>query len=254
VSDIVPTAARFSNRVEDYVRYRPSYPAAAIDALLAGLGDPGALTAADIGAGTGISARLLAERGLRVVAIEPNPAMRAAIGDDAIEARDGLATATTLAAASVDLVTAFQAFHWFSTPEAVREFRRIVRPAGRIAAVWNVRDDADHFTRRYGDIAESIERASHSMSEDEADALVLQLFVDGGLENVRRTEFAYGQRLGLDALLGRARSSSYVPRDGPGWETIAAQLREHHAAFADAAGAATIVYRTVLYAGEEPAA
>ncbi|WP_295618085.1 hypothetical protein [Chamaesiphon sp. GL140_3_metabinner_50] len=68
---------RFSDRAADYVKYRPSYPAAVIDTILDGL-DAAMLVAADIGAGTGISARLLAERGVRVFAIEPNAAMSAA--------------------------------------------------------------------------------------------------------------------------------------------------------------------------------
>ncbi len=75
--DIDPTG-RFSNRADDYARHRPTYPAAAIDALLAGLGPASGLVAVDVGAGTGISARLLAERGVSVIAVEPNRAMREA--------------------------------------------------------------------------------------------------------------------------------------------------------------------------------
>ena len=77
LSDLSPTT-RFSGRAADYVRHRPGYPAAAIAAVLRGLGDPVRLVAADVGAGTGISSRLLAERGVRVLAIEPNAEMRAA--------------------------------------------------------------------------------------------------------------------------------------------------------------------------------
>ncbi|MBC7773083.1 MAG: SAM-dependent methyltransferase, partial [Pyrinomonadaceae bacterium] len=70
---------RFSDRAEDYKKYRPSYPPDAIDAILDGLGPPASLLAADIGAGTGISSTLLAERGVRVFAVEPNPAMRSVV-------------------------------------------------------------------------------------------------------------------------------------------------------------------------------
>ncbi|MGH2570868.1 MAG: class I SAM-dependent methyltransferase, partial [bacterium] len=124
---------RFTDRAADYVRYRPDYPAAAIDHVLNGLGDPSRLTAADVGAGTGISSRLLAERGTRAVAIEPNAAMRAAAEPHPrVEWRDGTAEDTRLAAASMDLVLCAQAFHWFRQEEAVAEFARVLRPRGRL--------------------------------------------------------------------------------------------------------------------------
>lgn len=69
---------RFSDRADAYARFRPSYPASAIDAILAGLAPPATLEAADVGAGTGIASRLLGDRGVRVAAVEPNAAMRAA--------------------------------------------------------------------------------------------------------------------------------------------------------------------------------
>src|SRR5438552_10165202 len=104
--DMNPTT-RFSDRAADYVRYRPDYPAAAIDALLEGVATP--ITSADVGAGTGISARLLADRGVPVIAIEPNPEMRSAAGADSrIEWRDGTAEATGLPDSSVDLVLSAQ--------------------------------------------------------------------------------------------------------------------------------------------------
>jgi ubiquinone/menaquinone biosynthesis C-methylase UbiE len=108
--------SRFSDRVADYVKYRPSYPAAAIAIILAGLGNSAQLIAADIGAGTGISSRLLAERGISVIAIEPNTEMRqAAESHKLVEVREGTAEVTNLPDASVDLVTCFQSFHWFNS-------------------------------------------------------------------------------------------------------------------------------------------
>src|SRR3989442_3132520 len=113
---------RFGDRASDYRRYRPDYPAAAIDTILSGLLDPGRLRVADIGAGTGICSRLLAERGVRLLAVEPNAEMRAAAEAHArIEWRAGEAEATGLAVASLDLVVCAQAFHWFRQPEALEE-------------------------------------------------------------------------------------------------------------------------------------
>ncbi len=94
---------RFSDRAGDYAKYRPSYPAAAIDSILEGLDEPS--VAADIGAGTGISSRLLAERGVRVVAIEPNAEMRqAALPHPLVSFHNGTAENTNLPNASVKVV------------------------------------------------------------------------------------------------------------------------------------------------------
>lgn len=127
---------RFSDRVAHYVKYRPSYPVAAIDIIFGGLGNPVQLIAADIGAGTGISSRLLAERGISVIAIEPNTEMRqAAKSHELVEFREGTAEVTNLPDASVDLVTCFQSFHWFNPETSLLEFRRILKPSGRLALV-----------------------------------------------------------------------------------------------------------------------
>jgi ubiquinone/menaquinone biosynthesis C-methylase UbiE len=121
----------FSERGEDYEKYRPIHPTAAIDTILSGLGSPTQLVAADIGAGTGIGARLLADRGIRVMAIEPNADMRiAATPHERIEFLAGTAEQVPLETASVDLVTSFQAFHWFDFAKSLQEFRRILKPSG----------------------------------------------------------------------------------------------------------------------------
>jgi SAM-dependent methyltransferase len=114
------SVSRFDDRAADYVQYRPSYPASAVDHLLSGLGELDTLIAADIGAGTGISARLLGDRGVRVVAVEPGAAMRgAAAPHPNVRWVAGVAEATGLAPQSVDLALAAQAFHWFRPAEAL---------------------------------------------------------------------------------------------------------------------------------------
>ncbi len=136
---------RFSNRVADYVRYRPGYPPALLDWLHHDMGVPTETLVADIGAGTGISTRLFLAAGHPVIAVEPNAAMRNAA--DAwlspyhlrLKLVDGTAEATTLADDSVGLVSAAQAFHWFDM-EAVRaEWRRILHPGGQALVFWNSR-------------------------------------------------------------------------------------------------------------------
>src|SRR5690606_34163131 len=126
----------FTSRAESYRRHRPGYPDAAIEALLA----LAPKRVADIGAGTGISCLPFLERGLEVVAVEPNAAMRAAgIEHHALRWVDGSAENTGLSDASVDLVTCFQSFHWFEPTAAMPELVRILRPGGALAAVWNER-------------------------------------------------------------------------------------------------------------------
>src|SRR5262245_33155757 len=144
------TVRRFNDRAADYVRYRPTYPAEAVQAILDGLGPPERLVAADIGAGTGISARLLADRGVRVLAVEPGDAMRSAAAPHPNGSWvGGRADATGLRSASVDLVLCAQSFHWFQTPDALAEFARILEPQKRLAIVWNRRSAVDPLTAGY---------------------------------------------------------------------------------------------------------
>jgi ubiquinone/menaquinone biosynthesis C-methylase UbiE len=124
---------RFSDRAVDYAKYRPIYPTEAIDKIVEGLGELSQLVVADIGAGTGISSRLLADRKIRVIAIEPNLEMRqAALSHPLVEFQEGMAGKTNLADLSVDLVTCFQSFHWFDPESTLLEFRRILKEKGKV--------------------------------------------------------------------------------------------------------------------------
>ena len=107
---------RFSNRVEHYIRYRPSYPPAVIDCLEREFGLTAAYVVADVGSGTGILTELLLRHGNTVFGIEPNADMRAAAERllreyPAFRSIAGVAERTTLPTASVDWITAGQAFH-----------------------------------------------------------------------------------------------------------------------------------------------
>jgi SAM-dependent methyltransferase len=147
--------SRFNDRVDDYVRWRPGYPPQVLDALRTEIGLVPAHVVADVGSGTGLLSRLFVDNGNVVFGVEPNPAMSAVAEAELaaggrFHAVDGRAEATGLGAASVDVVTAGQAFHWFSVPDARREFQRILRPAGAVALVWNLRRlDSTPFLRDY---------------------------------------------------------------------------------------------------------
>jgi len=144
------TIGRFSDRAADYVRYRPTYPVEAVHAILDGLGPPERLVAADVGAGTGISARLLGEQGVRVVALEPGEAMRrAAVRHPNVTWVAGRAEATGLCSEAVDVVLCAQSFHWFRTADALSEFARILKHRRRLAISWNRRSASDPLTLGY---------------------------------------------------------------------------------------------------------
>ncbi|HMI82931.1 MAG TPA: class I SAM-dependent methyltransferase [Polyangiaceae bacterium] len=248
--DLNPTG-RFSDRTDDYVKYRPSYPKGAIDAIVAGLEGAPSRAAVDIGAGTGISARLLADRGLSVVAVEPNQQMReAADGHAGVAVRQGTAEATGLETASMDLVLAAQAFHWFRPDEALREFARILRPRGRLALMWSRRRRDDPFTAGY----------RTAILEVGGDSLVERMdfhpeivAASGHFSAARLVTFPLQQVLDFTGLVGRAMSASYVPRTGPEAAKVHELLRALHARYADGNGFVTLKYTTEVYIAEAQA-
>jgi SAM-dependent methyltransferase len=227
------------------VRYRPTYPAASIDAILEGLGPPDQLLAADVGAGTGISARLLAARGVRVVAVEPGEHMRSA-ADPHQNVRwiAGRAESTGLRASCANVVLCAQSFHWFRPADALPEFARILKPYSRLAIVWNRRSVSDPFTSAYRQAILDVggEVAAERMPFD-PDVLAQS----GLFAPPRRLVFPNTQRLDLDGLIGRAWSASYVPKTGTAGEQLLALLRALHARYADADGRVTLVYDTEVF-------
>lgn len=215
------SVSRFANRAQSYAAFRPSYPREAIDAVLAGLGDPSRLTIADVGAGTGISSRLFAQRGADVIAIEPNARMQSqAEFHPGIRWSEGTAQQTGLPDASVDVVVTAQAFHWFATIEVMREFARIARR--RAALLQYERDERDAFTRAYGDVV-------RAYATDDTETLrqrALTVFAEFPNARINRTAAYFVQEMDRDALLGRAASSSYLPASGAEADALRRDLSE----------------------------
>jgi SAM-dependent methyltransferase len=247
---------RFSDRVEDYVRYRPDYPRALVD-WLHGLGVKHDWAVADVGAGTGISSKLFLDAGHRVTAVEPNAAMRAAAtqwlgGEGRFHAVEGTAEATGLAEASTDVVIAAQAFHWFDQAKVRSEFARILSPRGLVAIFWNTR-------RLVGTpFLEGYERLLHeygvdyvSVAERYADDDAMARWFGHGYRGM--ASFPHGQKLDYDALQGRLMSSSYAPKPGhPNHEPMLAALRSLFDATQDG-GTVDFDYDTRVFAGRPDA-
>jgi len=250
---MLSSTERFSSRVENYIKYRPSYPAAVLELLSTRCGLGAASTVADVGSGTGILTELLLETGAAVFAVEPNRPMREAaerhLNDyGRFHSIDGTAEVTTLPTASVDLVTASQAFHWFDVQKSRLELKRILRPEGWVALIWNERptdavpllDEYDGLLRRYCPEYDKVTR----MRADEAR---IREFLGHRPE---AAVFANRQIFDYAGLEGRLMSSSYAPQAGsPQHEPLVAGLREifdRH----NRGGKVHFPYRTLVYFGQ----
>ena len=233
---------RFSDRAEDYAKYRPSYPSEAIDGILEGLGRAEGLIAADIGAGTGISSRLLADRGVKVIAIEPNAAMRkAATSHPLVEFRNGDAENSKLEENSVDLITCFQAFHWFNPEPTLREFARILKPKGRLAVVWNDRDRSDEFTAEYTHLTQTV---ATIQSDWRTERFLRQT---PSFSEVTQLTFPYQQSLDRKGLVGRAMSTSYIPKTGKLSHEFRDRLNRLYEEYCDEQNLVYLKYNTNVY-------
>lgn len=230
-TDVRDPRERFTDRVENYVRFRPGYPKEIIDRLVSLLPATDYPVAADVGSGTGIFSRLLLENGFIVHAVEPNDAMR-------LEAERGLkgyprfrsigaeAMKTTLGNSTVDAVTAAQAFHWFANSGAVAEFDRILRPDGVALLTWNDRRaDADRFHREYEELlVRYCTDYSVVTQTNISEETVRRLFAGWDCSTLT---ISNRQDLDFDSLKGRLESSSYCPdRSHPNYPVVMRKLQE----------------------------
>jgi SAM-dependent methyltransferase len=219
---------RFSDRVENYVRYRPGYPAGVIDLLRTECGLRPEHVIADIASGTGIFTRLLLEAGNFVFAIEPNGEMRETGSHQLktfsrVKSVAGTAEATTLDSASVDFVTAAQAAHWFDLPRARAEFARILKPEGWCILIWNERrTESTPFLRAYENLLLTYGTDYKEVRHERTTATIHEFFAPS-----RHDERVFDLRQEFDyqALAGRLWSSSYAPLEGhPNYEPMMKDL------------------------------
>lgn len=237
---------RFAGRAEAYARWRPDYPAAALETVLGA--EQHGVPLVDLGAGTGISSRQLASRGARVIAIEPNPEMCALISPmRTLLPVIGTAESIPLRSGSVRIATAFQAFHWFDAEPTLAEIHRVLVPGGQLALVWNERDDRDPFTAAYREIvrAASGNHPAESRMEQVEPLVGSTLFLAPVLK-----VFPHEQRLDHEGLVGRMRSTSYLPSEGAAWESLASEIEALRNKWADADGFVRLAYETRVWIAE----
>lgn len=243
---------RFLGRVETYAKYRPSYPAAAIDLLAQRCGLKRGADVVDLGSGTGILSRLLLERGARVFGIEPNVEMRhycdEALGAGEFHCQAGTAESTGMPDKLFHLLVAGQSFHWFDPQRTRIEALRILKPGAWAALLWNERsrgvvpflEEYEALLRRYAPEYDAVAR--------------LRAQEDG----IRRffghapelATFPNQQVLDFQGLAGRVMSSSYAPtRDRPQHEPLMMGLRESFDRHQQD-GKVVFPYRTLVYFGQ----
>ncbi len=226
----------FTDKSESYAKYRSGYPKEMIDKIVEPFSAQAIIKAADIGAGTGISSRLLGDAGVKVTAVEPNKAMA-----DAAEKHPNVdfviapAETTGMESNSMDLVTSFQAFHWFHFKHSLKEFNRILKPTGKLALVWSYWDETDEFT---GEFIQLINKAS-SKFEDKITPYdgfpsgyikkwrIRLLWKLGWLpefKSVQKLQYSYDQHLNKSDLIGYAASQSFIKHEGELWDELCAGL------------------------------
>lgn len=207
---------RFSNRVENYVRFRPSYPREIIQLMHGDMNLNENSVVADVGSGTGIFSKLLLKTNCEVYGVEPNAPMRTA-GEEYLKnfvnfkSVDGAAENTSLPDESVTHITSAQAFHWFDALKAKQEFARILRPAGYVVLIWNERNlDANAFSLDYGRFLIQQGDDYENIRKSHAHQASIKRFFD---DDFTVKSYLNVQTLDYEGFKGRTLSSSYMPSE-----------------------------------------
>lgn len=221
---------RFSNRVQNYLKYRPTYPSAIIPLLESKCGLTSDSVIAEPGSGTGLLTKLFLQNGNRVFGVEPNAEMRAA-GEKELancpkfSSVNATAEATTLTDHSVDFVVAGQAFHWFDRERARAEFGRILKPAGWVVLIWNsFRVESSPLMTAYQELVlrHGTDYVEVSRELDHSD--IESFFAPGSCQTA---PFNFQQTFDYQGLEGRLLSSSFVPQPNhPNYERMLRDLRD----------------------------
>lgn len=205
---------RFNNRVDNYVKYRPSYPQEIISFLENSIQFNNKFIVADIGSGTGILSKIFLDNGNIVFGIEPNEPMRKKAEEllknyFSFKSINGTAEQTTLENESVDLITAAQAFHWFDAEKTKAEFKRILKPSGFCCLIWNERLNVSPFEKAYEELLFEYSTDYAKVDHRNIDDKKIDAFFSP--HHVIKKSFSNKQIFDFAGLKGRLLSSSYTP-------------------------------------------
>lgn len=220
------STTRFSDRVEDYIKYRPHYPQKVIEILETKIGLNNNSIVADIGSGTGISSALFLSNGNKVFAVEPNKEMRSAAEliyskESNFTAIDGTAEQTNLQEHCIDIIFCAQAFHWFNTRDTKVEFNRILKPNGHIVLAWNVRKEEDDFQKSYESILKKIPEYNNVTHKNISEEDISKFFAP---KIMHKESVPNIQTFNIDGLKGRLKSSSYCPKEGLAYKKLMREI------------------------------
>jgi SAM-dependent methyltransferase len=222
-----PAVAGFARAADVYERARPEYPPEAVAWLVDRLELRPGRVVVDVAAGTGKLTRLLVPSGARVVAVEPLTEMRAQLVEavPGVGALEGTAEALPLGDSSADAITVAAAFHWFRAGDALAEFARVLRPGGRLAIVYNLRDPESELQQELSRMLELHGGTTIAWMRGIDTGAILE---EGGLFGAPEyAEFRHEQRFDPDGLVERVSSISYVALlEGREREEFLAQVRE----------------------------
>lgn len=204
---------RFSNRVSNYLKYRPHYPKEIISYLISKGIVKRDSTIADMGSGTGILTEIFLKNGNPVYGIEPNNEMRKA-GEKYLKKYSnfisikGTAEKSKLRKNSIDIITAGQAFHWFEFKKAKSEFKRILKPGGCVILIWNTKKNSTPFLKSYNNLLLKYGTDYELVRQETVGDEILSVFFDKGYKSL---SFYNEQIMDYKSLKGRLLSSSYIP-------------------------------------------
>ena len=254
MSNTADSTQRFSNRVDNYVRYRPGYPPEVIGVLQRDTALKRDHVVADIGSGTGISTKLFLDHGNTVYGVEPNQAMRSAAeksfaGNSRFHSVDGTAESTTLTDGNVDFVIAGQAFHWFDRPKTRRGVFANPAPGGYVVLMWNTRRTATTpFLRDYEQLICDFASDYRQVDHRHIDEAKIKSFFAPSQFQYRRLDNQ--QTLDCAGLIGRLASSSYMPSEShPQYPIVTAAVERLFAQYAQS-NQVEIEYDLELYLGQ----
>ncbi|HYW74927.1 MAG TPA: class I SAM-dependent methyltransferase [Pyrinomonadaceae bacterium] len=250
---MIDPTKRFTNRVENYLKFRPRYPREILPLLESECGLTPAAVVADIGSGTGFLTELFLQHGNQVFGVEPNAEMRSA-GErllekyDSFTSVDGTAEATRLPGNAIDLIAVGQAFHWFDQAAAKVEFQRILTPAGWVMLVWNgFSIETSAVVRGYHELLLKFGTDYRKVSS-EIDMCDIDSFFSP--KQYRRARFPYRQTFDFEGFKGRLLSASYAPQPNePNYPEMIAELQGIFEAN-EKDGKVDFDYETAIYYGQ----